>query len=221
MKTRKTLVAALVVLFSVMAVACDKTDGTRGGGGYDPRNPVDEFVFVVSPTGVDILQLGEPFVQHPGQQAIYDRVQLDNSPDALAIRYRLYKDNKDIGLAYLEANGDGSLAGMALYMDNMMLENGVKPRMLVSTVLSSPDIVAKGSYNHSNSAVDIDICYKNAVDMYIRYSDLTAEGRAKVDLIAARATADPAVDTVITFTAADFTTDARISEVFHLGIDYE
>lgn len=213
--------AVLATLLTITAVSCGKTDGTRGGGAYDPTNPVDEFVFTVTPTGVDILQLGDPFVMHPGQNAVYDRTQYVESPDLLITTYDLYKNNKRIGTAYLESDGDGTLAGMVLTMSNMKIENGVKPGMLVSKVLALPGVESKGYYNFMNSCVDIDICYRDAVDMYFNYSDLSTAGRAKYDLIESCAMSDPIIDTVIDFTADDFKASARIYGYFHLGIDFE
>ena len=141
----------------------------------------EDFYYTLTEKGVDILQIGKPFVKNPPAGAIYDKVvkaSCINDIEEEITYYKLYKDNIFIGEALL-GNRQMLLYFNLSKVDNVALKGEI-PNTPIEVLFNKEGVViSPGTINPMNSEGNIIINYYNNVQIFVQHDALSPKGKAK------------------------------------------
>ena len=141
----------------------------------------DTVYYTLTEKGVDILQIGKPFVKNPPAGAIYDKVVKTSCITDIEEEityYELYKDNIFVGEAVLGDRQRLMYFNLSK-VDNVALKGEI-PNTPIGVLFNKEGVViSPGTINPMNSEGNIIIKYNNSVQIIVQHDALSPKGKAK------------------------------------------
>jgi hypothetical protein len=151
----KIITTITYTIVSVILVSCNnaqKIDETVSEAAIssDETNKT----FILTESGVDILQFEKPFERHPNNAAVYDSFEYNSEREY----YTLFKKGVEIGYAV----GSDNLYCLMIKTPNVVTCNGIHIGMTVRECLSKDSVLAETSVNDFfDDLPTLFISYKN------------------------------------------------------------
>ena len=158
-------------------VRSECNDGTHG---EYAKVIVETPPYILTEAGVNILQIGKPFVINPPKGSIYDKaiksICHDDIGEAM-MYYKLYKDKVYIGVAIVSGQMLNSFHLSKI--DNVALPDE-SPNTSIEKLFNKAGItISAGTINPMSSDGHVDIKYKETIGIYISRNALSNKGKNK------------------------------------------
>ena len=137
--------------------------------------------YILTEAGVDILQIGKPFIEKPPKGSIYDKVVKTScitEGEEEITYYELYKGNIFVGEAVLGGRQRLMYFNL-LKVDNVALKGEI-PNTPIEVLFNKEGVViSPGTINPMNSEGNITIKYNNSVQIIVPHDALSPKGKEK------------------------------------------
>ncbi|MBR3413689.1 MAG: fibronectin type III domain-containing protein [Bacteroidales bacterium] len=143
----------------------------------------DEVFYTLTEKGVDILQIGEPFVKNPPEGAIYDVADLTSKGDLGGLEYKLWRYAQELGYAIVS---DGKLIGLIISHPNVMVEGGITVNTPIEEAFKKrQDVSSVCSWYFGFDEVYVELYFEGdkKILTYMNVEDLSSSGKLKYDKI--------------------------------------